>query len=229
MSDRREFFKQAGLLATVPWSKVSPLRAAQSSDAGQSASEAEAQGIVLENEEMRLVINPNGWAQSLVHKPSRQECLAPDARVPMFSVTQYRPYDNELQLAYPAKVTSFPAQQVRREGDRLIVSFALVGYEGAISVKVTDAYIAFRLEQLEYKGYTQLRAKRKTRIEETVFVQLPVRNRKNLGAWLNVMWDNEVAVNLLATDHRTRIDAQPCQGFHIFQGGTVEDVDLLGA
>lgn len=228
MSDRREFFRQAGILATVPWSKASSARTIKSSEGAQPLSQAEAQGLVLENDEIRLVINPGGWAQSLIHKPSGQQCLATEAQVPMFRVTQYRPYDNELQLAYPAKVTHFPAQQVRREGDRLIVSFALVGYEGTIGVKVSDAYIAFHLEQLEYKGYTQLRPKRKTRIDETLFVQLPVRNRKNLGGWLNVMWDDDVAVNLLATDYHTRIDAQPCQNFHLFQGGTTGGVDLLG-
>src|SRR5579863_7167709 len=136
MSDRREFFKQAGILAGVPWSKVSPLRPLRNPDESQPASEAEAQGLVFENGEMRLVINPGGWAQSLVHKSSGQECLATDEQVPMFTVTQYRPYDNELQLSYPAKETSFPAESVRPEGDQLIVTFALVGYEAAIRVKV---------------------------------------------------------------------------------------------
>jgi len=49
------------------------------------------------------------------------------------------------------------------------------------------------LEKLEYKGYTALRTKRKTAIDESVFLQLPIRNRKNFGEWLNVMWDEVVA------------------------------------
>jgi hypothetical protein len=64
---------------------------------------------------MRLLIGQNAQALSLVHKASGQECLAANTEVPMFTVTQYRPYDNELQLAYPAKVTQFPGQSVRRE------------------------------------------------------------------------------------------------------------------
>jgi hypothetical protein len=188
-----------------------------------------ADSVVLENPEMRLVVSSSGTAQSLIHKPSGQECLAVGTGVPMFTVTQYRLYDNELQLAYPAKVTSFPAQLVRREGDRLIVTFALVGYEATIGVKINDAYIAFQLERLQYKGFTSLTHKRKTPIDETLFMQLPVLNRKNLGEWLNVMWDEQVAVNLLATDYHARIDAQPCGNYHLLQAGTVGDVQSEGA
>jgi hypothetical protein len=175
---------------------------------------------------MRLVISSKGVARSLLHKASGQECLVQDIDVPMFSLTQYRPYDNELQLAYPAEVTHFPALQLKRQGNELIVEFALVGYLASIGIKITDAYIAFRLEKLTYQGYTSLRTKRKTPIDETLFVQLPVRNRKNLGEWLNVMWDEEVAVNLLATDPYARIQAKAQQGYHLFQAGTVGDVQL---
>jgi len=83
---------------------------------------------------------------------------------PMFTVTQYRPYDNELQLAYPAKVKDFPAERVRREGDRLIVGFALVGYEAAIRLKITDAYIAFQLESLTYHSPNTLRPSPRRRL-----------------------------------------------------------------
>ena len=99
--------------------------------------------IVLENAEMRLEINSTGTARSLVHKPSGQECLARDVEVPMFTLTQDRPYDNELQLAYPAEVTHFAGTQVRRESNNLLVEFDLIGYSASIVVKITDAYIAF--------------------------------------------------------------------------------------
>jgi len=78
---------------------------------------------------MRLVINPDGTAHSLIHKPSGEECLAQNTGESVFNVTQYRPYDNELQLAFPAKVTQFPSDSVRRETDRLVVVFRDVGYQ----------------------------------------------------------------------------------------------------
>lgn len=229
MTDRRRFLRQASVLASIPWAKASldSERAAESSTAEEPTSQTKTGGLlVLENSEMRLVIHPGGWAQSLVHKLTGQECLAVGVQEPMFTVTQYRPYDNELQLAYPAKITSFPAQNVRRDGDNLIVTFAQVGYEGTISTKVTDAYIAFRLERLEYNGYTPLRPKWKTPIDETLFLQLPVNNRKNFGEWLNVTWDHDVAVNVLGTDHYARIDAHARRGYHLLQAGTVRTVQL---
>ncbi len=236
MSDRREFLKGAGLLGLASWSKNLPAQPQNESvrnegegePAGDVASQIEAGTIVLENTEMRLLISPGGHAQSLIHKPTGQECLIKNTGNPMFNVTQYRPYDNELQLAYPAKITHFSPDRVRREGDKLIVSFALVGYEATIGVKVTDAYIGFRLESLTYKGYTSLRPKIKTPIDETLFVQLPVRDRKNLGEWLNVMWDEKVAVNVLATDPYAQIDAKNREGYHLFQAGTVRGVQLEG-
>ena len=185
---------------------------------------------MLENAEMRLVIGANGAARSLIHKESGQECLAKGADVAMFNLTQYRPYLNEVQLAYPAKVTHFPADQARRDGDNLIVHFALLGYEAIVGLKITDAYIAFRLDKLVYKGFREPYVERTaTPIDETLFVQLPIRNRKNFGEWLNVMWDEDVAVNVLATDPHTRIDAAVCSGYHLFQAGTVADVQLESA
>jgi hypothetical protein len=234
MADRREFLKGAGILG---FTSLSNALSAQTSSAdgaptavsSKPTAQPEAAAIVLENAEMRLLISSNATARSLIHKPTGQECLATNTGATMFYLTQYRPYDNELQLAYPAKITQFPADHVRREGDVLIVNFALVGYEAVIGTKITDAYIAFRLEKLTFNGYTPMRPKRPHPIDETVFVQLPVRNRKNFGEWLNVMWDEAVAVNLLATNLETQIEAQPRNEYQLFQAGTVGKVKLLGA
>src|SRR5580698_4286848 len=174
MTDRRDFLKGAGIIGLTSLSSSlhthprSAVTAAISSNPGPPL---EADAIVLENAEMRLVLGADATARSLLHKPSGQECLASAALVPMFNVTNYRPYDNELQLAYPAKITQFPADRVRREGDKLLVSFTIVGYEGVIRVKITDAYIAFRLESLTFNGYTPVRPKRVDPVDEAIFVQ----------------------------------------------------------
>ena len=234
MSGRRMFLKQAGAIAAVSCSGIS--FAEQRSTCGTAdvptgrdiAAATETNGVVLENKELRLVIAENGQAQSLVHKPSGQECLAVGMVVPMFTATQYRPYDNELQLVYPAKVTSFPAETVRRDGNKLIVDFALMGYEATIGLRITESYIGFTLEKLEYKASADLRPKRKDPVEETLFVQLPVRPRRNLGDWLNVTWDDDIAVNVLATDPYARVDCKPCPGAYLFQAGTVDEVATEG-
>ncbi|HEX4810406.1 MAG TPA: hypothetical protein VH325_15825 [Bryobacteraceae bacterium] len=216
MDHRREFLKQAGLLTLNSWAAISKPVQEQSGD------------VVIENAEMRLVIASTGAARRLIHKASGQECLAQTSGIPVFTVTQYRPYDNELQLSYPAKPKTFPAESVRREGNRLLVSFALVGYEAVIQLRITEAYIGFTLESLEYKGYTSLRSKKKTPIDESVFLQLPVRNRKNFGEWLNVMWDEHVAVTVLGTDPYARVDASACGDYRVMQVGTVDSVKTAG-
>jgi hypothetical protein len=234
MNDRREFLKGAGLLGVASWGRHLPAHSlAAGSQPIEIDSQAEsnraadpADAVMLENPEMRLVIDASGSALSLVHKATGQECLAVNAGLPMFSLTQYRPYDNELQVSLPAQVTGFAADRVRIENNRLIVNFELVGYEASIDVKITDAYIAFRLERLTYKGYTSLRPKKATPIDQTLFVQLPIRDRQNFGEWLNVMWDDKVAVNLLGTDPFVQIGAEPRQGFHLFQARTIADVQL---
>jgi hypothetical protein len=235
VSDRREFLKTAGLLSLVPLSNAVPSVPQKVTPSPNPDNQTKAArglsgagNIVLENAEMRLEISPAGAARSLIHKASGQECLMQETDIPMFSVTQYRPYDNELQLAYPAEVTEFPAIEVKQLGNELLVEFALVDYQASIGVKITDAYIGFRLEKLTYHAGTSLRAKRKTPIDEALLVQLPVKDRNNLGEWLNVMWDDDVAVNLLATNPYTRIQAKPRPGHHLFQAGAVGEVQLEG-
>jgi len=88
MSDRRQFFKQAGAFAAVPLART-PLAQGMTKGEGDPHPRAasETNGIVLENSDFRLVIGHDGRARSLVHKRTGQECLAPQAAVPMFTVT----------------------------------------------------------------------------------------------------------------------------------------------
>jgi hypothetical protein len=234
VSDRREFLKGAGMLGVASLSGALPA-ASRPEDKGSDKKEAtenalarQVDGIVLENDEMRLEISPRGTARSLILKVSGQECLAQNVDVPMFTLAQDRPYDNELQLAYPAEVTEFSVVEVRYEAGKLIVEFDRVGYSASVAVRITGDYIAFFLEKFTYHGFTSLRSKRKTPVDETLFVQLPVRSRKNLGEWLNVMWDEDVAVNLLATDQYARIRAKDRQGYHLFRAGADNAVRLEG-
>ena len=77
------------------------------------------QDVVLENRQMRLVITSDGIAKSLVFKPTNTECLIQGKRVPVSTITEPRPYQNEVKLAYPNKRTTFKSNAVRKEGDKL--------------------------------------------------------------------------------------------------------------
>jgi len=122
--------------------------------------------IVLENRQARLIIGSDGIARSLWHKQTGQECLAPGTAAPAFSVTQYRPYENELQLRYPAKSRTFPVRSVRREGDRLLLEFELVDHEITLRIGVTEDYFSFSVEKIESAKKPGFRQKRPTPLDE---------------------------------------------------------------
>ncbi|MFB3905647.1 MAG: hypothetical protein ACE15E_19550 [Acidobacteriota bacterium] len=177
--------------------------------------------ITIENQEMRLVIGDNARAVSLVHKASGEEMLAPGAREPLFSLTQYRPYDNEIQLAYPARLITYPARSVVRSGDRLLVRFEIVNYEAAILLKLTDRYVSFQFGGLRHLTHPGVRV---PKADEAVFLQLPIRQRSHFGDWLNVIWDDRVAVNLLGSDPYAKIDSEVREGYRLLRATAADRV-----
>jgi hypothetical protein len=168
-----------------------------------------------------------GQPSALSTKASGQECLMQDVRMPVFSITQYRPYDNEIQLAYPAKSKTFASDSIYRVGDDLVITFELIDYEATVGLKIMGDYIGFVLKKLEYH-LADFGVKRKTNIDEFTLLQLPIKNMAHFGEWLNVSWDEDLAVNLLATAPFTRIDAENRPGYKIFQAGGTAEVRLEG-
>lgn len=184
--------------------------------------------IVIENSQMRLVISSDGKARSLIHKSSGQECLDTQSELPVCAITQYRPYDNENFLMFPAKPRTFPSNKVERIGDTLRVEFEDTYDIAYIPMHITDDYIHFTLDKIDYR-IEDFGVKRKTEIDEFTLMQLPVRKRENFGEWLNVVWDGDVAVNLLATSPCTRIDAFQQKNAINLYAGLDYQVKLFGA
>jgi len=184
--------------------------------------------IVIENEQAQLVIGSNGVAKSLLYKATNEECLLPGDSISIFSVTQERPYHNEIKLAHPNKRMTFKANSIRREEDKLIVGFELVPYDAVIRINETPDYIGFTFEDFRvhpnvYPDYLKMT---QPPASEICFLQLPVRNRENFGEWLNVSWDEKIAVNVLGTDPFARIDADERNGYRILRADAVKDVKL---
>ncbi|RPJ59948.1 MAG: hypothetical protein EHM23_12255 [Acidobacteria bacterium] len=177
--------------------------------------------ITIENQEMRLVIGDNARAVSLTHKASGEQLLAQGAPEPLFTLTQYRPYDNEIQLAYPARPITYPAKSVVQSGDRLLVRFEIVNYEAAVLLKVTDRYVGFQFDGLRHLTHPDRRI---PKADEALFLQLPIRQRAHFGDWLNVMWDDRVAVNLLASDPYAQIDSEAREGYRLLRATAVDEV-----
>ena len=99
--------------------------------------------LIFENKHYVLTVGEDCIVKSLVLKANGEECLAEGENMELFSLTEDRPYNNEIKLAPPNKKTIFEANRIRREGDRLIVGFELICFEANIKVTEVEDYIAF--------------------------------------------------------------------------------------
>ena len=184
--------------------------------------------VTIENRQVKLVITSEGLAKSLLFKPTGMECLVQDKGVPFSTITEPRPYQNEIKLAYPNKKTTFRSSAIRKEGNKLIISYELVPWEATVGLKITEDYIAFSLEKFsltEPYGITMTEPP----ISEMCFLRLPVRELGHWGDWLNVVWNDRVAVNVLAAEPCANADAEEGDGCRILQAGTDGNVQLTGA
>ncbi len=182
-------------------------------------------GVTIENRLMKLVIAGDGTVVSLVFKPTRTECLAGGKRVPVSTITEPRPYQNEVKLAYPNRRTTFKANAVRLEGDKLVIGYELIPWEATVRVKATGDYIAFSLEALTL---TEPSVMPEPPISEMWFLRLPLRERRHWGDWLNVVWDDDVAIALVAADPCANADSEEGEGCRILAAGSDAAVRLAG-
>ena len=194
-----------------------------------SGNEADKEDIIIENDLFRLILSKEGYSKSLVNKSDNEECLIAGKKIPVCTITQERPYQNEIKLAYPTQETTFKANSIRREGDKLIVGFELIPWEAIISLKITSAYIGFTIEDFKLTVEDYGISMDEPAISEMWFMQLPVRNRSHFGDWLNVIWDDKQAINILATDPFARIESEEGDGYRILKAGVDEEVKLKGA
>ena len=185
------------------------------------------QDVTIENRHMRLVITSAGIARSLVFKPTNTECLIQGKRVPISTITEPRPYQNEVKLAYPNKRTTFKCNAARMEGDTLTLGYELIPWEATVTVKIAADYVAFTLEAFNLTEDYGI-AMTEPPISEMWFLRLPVREMGHWGDWLNVIWDDEVAVNVLAAEPCANADSEEAEGYRILQAGTDAQVQLTG-
>lgn len=185
--------------------------------------------IIIENEQLRLVVGADCVTKSLLHKPTGEECLAAGEEIALFSVTQERPFNNEIKLAHPNKRTVFQANRIRREGEKLIIGFEITPFEAVVEIKERPLYIGFTLAGfIVHPGdYPGLRMSPPP-VAEMRLLQLPVRNRENFGEWLNVSWDDKAAVNVSATSPYARIDSERRKGYRVMAADAVRDIKLKG-
>lgn len=185
--------------------------------------------IIIENERFCLVVGCDCTAKSLICKENGIELLMSGVKLPLFSLTELRPFNNEIKLAHPNKRMTLQANRLRREGDKLIVGFELVHFEAVVALSVTPQYITFTLEDFlipprAFGGLTM----DVPPVEEFCLLRLPIKDRKYFGEWLNVSHDDEVAVNVLATSPYPEIDAERREGYRILYGNARRSIKLKG-
>ena len=168
---------------------------------GCSSGQNSKDSIVLETETFKLTVGKDAVARSLVIKKTNEEMLVKGAEVPLFSVTQDRPFNNEIKLEHPNTRTTYKADSLSWDGERLTVGFDTAPYEAVIKVDKGTGYLRFTLEDFicEPDDYGNL-AMDVPPVAEFRILQLPVKERKNFGEWLNAMWDENSAVCVAGCD-----------------------------
>ncbi len=185
--------------------------------------------IILENKLMRLTLGEDCITKSLIYKPTGEEVLMQGEEISLFSVTQERPWNNEVKLAHPNKRTTYQANYVRREGNKLFVKFEIVPIKAVVEITEADGYLAFKLDDfiVDEADYGRLRMI-KPPVAEFRIVQLPVKNREKFGEWLNVSHDDNLAVCVLSTSQYPRIESERRKGYRILTADNNRDIKLKG-
>ena len=189
-----------------------------------------AQEVVVENAQMRLAIGADGTVRSLVLKSTGEELLDAHEGLPFFSVTQDRPFNNEIKLTYPNCETTYRANRVRRDDDMLTVGFEHVSYAAKVRVAEREDYVLFELVDFDLgpKGSNGLNMTYPP-VKSLRMLNLPVRNRKNFGNWLNVCWDDAAAIAVVAAEPYTWIDSRGRDGFRLLRAEARTGLRLRGA
>ncbi|MCQ2388154.1 MAG: hypothetical protein MJ138_00375 [Kiritimatiellae bacterium] len=188
--------------------------------------------VVLETESFKLALGDDAKAKSLVLKANGEELLDPAQGVAFFAATQDRPFNNENKLMHPNKRTTYPANRVRRDGDRLVVGFELAPYEAVVRVKAGRRQLAFTLESwIAEKGpvvYGSWMEMNKPPVADFRLLQLPVKSRANFGDWLNCAWDDRGGVAVIGADPYADISHEDRARGKILFADLHRGIELLG-
>lgn len=186
--------------------------------------------IIIENKRIVLSLCEDGTAVSLICRETGEECLADGERLPLFSVTEARPFNNEIKLAHPNKQMTFSACHIRTEGNYLRISFDLVHFDAIVEVCEREDYITFRLARFDVpdEAFPHLSMDTPPVIEMRL-LQLPVRRRRGFGDWLNAVTDENTSVAVIATSPSELIDAEQKKDHVVLCADAEDSILLCGA
>lgn len=186
--------------------------------------------IRFETQTFRLTVGDDAKVKSLVIAATGEEMVDAREGVPLFSVTQERPFNNEIKLMHPNKRTVYPANSLKLEDGRLRVGFETIAYGAFVSVKKGRGYLAFTLDGFDCQPEFQYESFKMDTPPACEFriAQLPVRERTNFGDWLNAMWDERGAVAVVGCDPYASVDHADRAGFRILSADVFRGLKLKG-
>lgn len=186
--------------------------------------------FTFENKNFCLTVREDAVAESLVYKPNGEELLLSGEDIPMFSVTQLRPFNNEIKLIYMNKRTAFQASKLAVEGNQILVDFEIVPYKAVISFEIRDEYMTFTLTDfiVPPEFYPSYMCMDLPPVEEFRLLQLPVRHRANFGQWINAVWDDTASVCVLAANPEALIDSEKHRNYRVLTATAKKEVQLKG-
>ena len=170
--------------------------------------------IIIENRHFVLKIKSDAVAESLVLKKDGRELLDKSARIPVFSITEERPYNNEIKLMYPNKRTVFGAKSAVLNDGFIDLHFDLVTFGARVFVTIEDEYVLFGLKEFiitdddfaVMAGFPGKLDMDIPPVKEFRLLSLSVKRLERFGEWLNVTWEDGAAVAVIGTSNATRID-----------------------
>lgn len=186
--------------------------------------------VLIENKLFKLEISDNCVAKSLILKSTGEECLYEETA--LFSLTQERPYNNEIKLVYPNKRTTFVANRIRRDGNKLFIGFELVAFEAVIELHENDDFVGFNLVDFIVPEDTYGVGTKfiiPAPISKFRMLQLSLTKRVNFGNWLNAVWDKNAAIGVIATSPYAMPDADNNKNSYLLYADATKDVKLLGS
>ena len=187
------------------------------------------ENIILENQRFSLTVGEDAQAKSLIYKDTGEELLYPGEEIALFSLTQLRPFNNEVKLAYMNKRTSFAANKIELSGNKMTVSFEIIPCQAIVSFEIKEDYISFTLSDFIFsdEAYGGL-CMDMPPVEEFKLLQLPIKNRKNFGRWINAVWDDSASACVLATMPEALIDSEKRKNYRILTATAKKEIQLKG-
>lgn len=185
--------------------------------------------IIIENDYFKLEVDNEATVKSLWSKKTGEECLKQGENIALFSVTQNRPFNNEVKLTHCCKKTTYRANSLKQEGSSLIMGFETIPYHASVKVDISPVYVTFTLERfiVEPEDYGILTMDLPP-VEAFTFLQLPVKDRMNYSEWLVAGFDDRTATCIMATSPEAQVDSEERNGYRIFKASAVHGVSLEG-